>query len=42
MMSFARLHKVVTYLIAGLGLFALTFGGELGFTAIALIGINEL
>lgn len=36
-MSFARLHKVVTYLIAGLGLFALTFGGELGPLAIVLV-----
>ncbi len=29
-MSFARLHKLVTFLIAGLGLYALTIGGELG------------
>jgi len=29
-MSFALLHKLVTYLIAGLGLYALSLGGELG------------
>src|SRR5688572_19289079 len=36
-MSFARLHKVATYLIAGRGLSATTFGGELGLVAIGLI-----
>ncbi len=29
-MSFVRLHKSITYLIAGLGLYALSLGGELG------------
>ena len=29
-MSFSQLHKLVTYLMAGLGLYALTLGGELG------------
>lgn len=36
-MSFARLHKLVTYLIAGLGLHALTLGGELGTTSTLLL-----
>ena len=39
-MSFARLHKLVTYLIAGLGLFALTLGGELGIVPSLALGIG--
>jgi transglutaminase-like putative cysteine protease len=39
-MSFAKLHKVVTYLVAGLGLFALTLGRELPATATALIALG--
>lgn len=39
-MSFARLHKLVTYLIAGLGLYALTLGGELGTSPAALLGLS--
>jgi protein-glutamine gamma-glutamyltransferase len=39
-MSFARLLKVVTYLLASLGLIALTFGGELPLPTLALLGIG--
>ena len=39
-MSFATLHKVVTYLVAGLGLYALTLGGEL--TGVAAFAIGAL
>lgn len=38
-MSFARLHKVITYLIAGLGLVALSFGGELGLGSELLLAL---
>lgn len=38
-MSFSLLHKNVTYLIAGIGLFALTLGQDLGMpTALAITG----
>lgn len=36
-MSFSRLHKWVTYLLSGLGLIALTFGGELSPVTMAVI-----
>ncbi len=39
-MSFAALHKLVAYLLSGLGLFALSLGGELGPGALALIAIG--
>lgn len=39
-MRFATLHKVVTYLIASLGLFALTFGAELGVGASVLLALG--
>jgi transglutaminase-like putative cysteine protease len=34
--SFSRLHKIVTYAIAALGLYALTLGGDLDEVAVAL------
>jgi transglutaminase-like putative cysteine protease len=39
-MSFARLHEVVTYLIAALGFYALTLGGELGTTSSLLLALG--
>lgn len=36
-MTFERLHKVVTYALAGMGLFALTFGRELQTPAVIVI-----
>ncbi|HJL33899.1 MAG TPA: DUF3488 and transglutaminase-like domain-containing protein, partial [Polyangiaceae bacterium LLY-WYZ-15_(1-7)] len=36
-MSFGRLHTLVTYLMAGVGLFALSLGGELSPGALALL-----
>lgn len=36
-MSFALLHKVVAYLLSGLGLFALSFGSELDESVVALV-----
>ena len=39
-MRFARMHVVVTYLLAGAGLFALSLGEELGFVAIALTALG--
>ena len=41
-MSFAALHKAVAYLLSGLGLLALSLGGELGPGALALIGLGWL
>lgn len=38
-MSFAVLQKVITYLLAGIGLIALSFGGELSSTSLAIIAI---
>ncbi len=38
-MSFARLHKVVAYLFAGLGLWALSIGPGLGWSAQVLIAL---
>jgi len=40
--SFALLHKLVTYLIAALGLYALTLGGELGIAVQGLILVAYL
>ncbi|MDB4973388.1 MAG: Transglutaminase-like enzyme [Myxococcaceae bacterium] len=37
-MSFARLQKLVTYMLAGLGLLALTFGGEIPLAALLALG----
>jgi transglutaminase-like putative cysteine protease len=37
-MSFGNLQKSITYLLAGIGLAALTFGGELSLLSIAVIG----
>jgi transglutaminase-like putative cysteine protease len=39
-LTFARLHKLVTYVLAGLGLFALTLGRELSMTSTALIALG--
>ena len=39
-MRFARLHVVVTYLLAGAGLLALSLGDELGFVAIILMVVG--
>ena len=36
-MSFAALHKLVTYVVAAIGLYVLTLGGELGTTATVLL-----
>ena len=41
-MSFARLHKVITYLLSGFGLYALTLGGSLGTTAVAMLAVGWL
>jgi hypothetical protein len=41
-MSFARLHKGVTYLLSGLGLLALSLGSELPESALALIALGYL
>ncbi|MBW2460034.1 MAG: DUF3488 domain-containing protein [Deltaproteobacteria bacterium] len=41
-MSFVLLHKLVTYLIAALGLYALTLGGELGIAVQGLIVVAYL
>ena len=38
-MSFAQLHKIVTYALAALGLAALSLGGELSPAALALIAV---
>jgi transglutaminase-like putative cysteine protease len=38
--SFALLHKLVTYLMSGLGLYALSLGGELGTTPTALFALG--
>jgi transglutaminase-like putative cysteine protease len=38
--SFARLHKVITYAIAALGLYALTLGGDLDELAVALTALG--
>jgi hypothetical protein len=37
-MSFSLLQKCVAYLLSGIGLVALSFGGELSFTALAVLG----
>jgi transglutaminase-like putative cysteine protease len=37
--SFARLHKIVTYLLAGLGLVSLSLGGELSPVALVVIAV---
>ncbi len=39
-MSFALLQKIVTYLLSGLGLVALSFGGELTPLALALVALG--
>jgi transglutaminase-like putative cysteine protease len=39
-MRFATLSKLVTYLLAGLGLLALSFGGELSPLALALLAVG--
>ncbi len=39
-MSFALLQKCVAYLLSGIGLVALSFGGELSFTASAAIAMS--
>jgi transglutaminase-like putative cysteine protease len=39
-MSFSRLHKLVCYLIAGMGLFALSLGSELEPLTLTLIGLG--
>ncbi len=39
-MSFARLQKIVTYLLSGLGLTALSFGGELPPGVLVVIGLG--
>ena len=39
-MSFARLQKIVTYLLAGLGLLALGFGSEVSVPARAVLGVG--
>ncbi len=39
-MSFSLLQKSVTYLLAGLGLIALSFGGELSSLALGLVGVG--
>lgn len=41
-MSFARLHQVVTYLVSGLGLVALTLGPELGLVAQIALALGWL
>ena len=41
-MSFARLHKIVTYALASLGLLALSLGGELSAVSLALIAITTI
>ena len=41
-MSFARLHKWVTYLLSGLGLLALSLGSELPESALLLIALGYL
>jgi transglutaminase-like putative cysteine protease len=38
-MSFARLHKLVTYALAGLGLVSLSLGGELSALAIVIVAV---
>jgi len=38
--SFASLHKLVAYLISGLGLVALSLGGELGVASLGLIALG--
>jgi len=38
-MSFARLHKIITYVFAGLGLWSLSIGPNLGAAAQAVIGL---
>ena len=39
-MSFSYLQKVVTYLLAGLGLLSLTFGGEIPLVPLVLLGVG--
>ena len=39
-MSFSLLQKIVTYLLASLGLLSLTFGGELPLAALAVLGLG--
>ena len=39
-MSFSRLHKLVAYLLAGLGLFGLTLGDEISMLSTAAIGVG--
>jgi len=41
-MSFSLLQKIVTYLLSGLGLIALSFGGELPPTALILVALGFL
>jgi transglutaminase-like putative cysteine protease len=41
-MSFSRLHKLVTYLLAGIGLVALSLGTELDESVVALIYVGYL
>ena len=39
-MSFSLLHKIVTYLFAGLGLFALSLGGDVSTVAKVAIAVG--
>ncbi|MEM9188561.1 MAG: DUF3488 and transglutaminase-like domain-containing protein [Myxococcota bacterium] len=39
-MSFARLHKTISYLIAGLGLYALSLGGELPTLSLTVVALG--
>lgn len=39
-MSFARLQKIVTYLLAAFGLLTLTFGGEIPLPALAVLALG--
>lgn len=41
-MSFSRLHKLVTYALAGLGLLSLSLGGELSPLALGVIAVGTL
>lgn len=41
-MSFARLHKIVTYALAALGLAALSLGGELSPISLVLIAVGAI
>ena len=38
-MSFIRLHKLITYIVASVGLFALTLGGVMRPPLVALMGV---